>query len=105
MHLQLVNQFPSLFALFSSQFEEKFEEISGAEPPPSIPSTSGYDEETTAAAKYERRDDKTEMQGQGTLAICSDANAPQDFVSGIMKIVPEVDVSVIMILLRMVEYF
>ncbi|KNA21203.1 hypothetical protein SOVF_045470 [Spinacia oleracea] len=74
-----------------SQFEEKFEEISGAEPPPSIPSTSGYDEETTAAAKYERRDDKTEMQGQGTLAICSDANAPQDFVSGIMKIVPEVD--------------
>nr|CAC17702.1 transcription factor (E2F) [Oxybasis rubra] len=74
-----------------SQFEEKFEEISGAEPPPSIPSTSGYNEDTTTAAKEENRDDETKMQGQETHRICSDANAQQDFVSGIMKIVPEVD--------------
>lgn len=74
-----------------SQFEEKFEEISGAEPPPSIPSTSGYDEQTTAAAKDESRDDEFEMQGQETDRFCSDTNAQQDFVSGIMKIVPEVD--------------
>uniref|UniRef100_A0A803KR80 E2F/DP family winged-helix DNA-binding domain-containing protein n=1 Tax=Chenopodium quinoa TaxID=63459 RepID=A0A803KR80_CHEQI len=74
-----------------SQFEEKFEEISGAEPQPSMPSTSGCDEGTTAAAKEESRDDETEMQGQETHRICSDANDQQDFVSGIMKIVPEVD--------------
>ncbi|XP_057548560.1 transcription factor E2FB-like isoform X2 [Amaranthus tricolor] len=57
-----------------SQFEEKFEEISDAEPAPSIPSTSGNNDH--AAAEEE---------------ICPDANSQQDFVSGIMKIVPEVD--------------
>ncbi|KMT04925.1 hypothetical protein BVRB_7g170910 [Beta vulgaris subsp. vulgaris] len=74
-----------------SQFEEKFEEISGAEPSSSIPSTSGYDEHTAAAAKDENQHDEIEMEGQETHRICSDANAQQDFVSGIMKIVPEVD--------------
>lgn len=78
-----------------SQFEEKFEEISGAEPSSSIPSTSGYDEHTAAAAKDENQHDEIEMEGQETHRICSDANAQQDFVSGIMKIVPEVDVSLI----------
>lgn len=70
-----------------SQFEEKFEEINGVEAPPSIPSTSGYEEHATTSVKS----NETEMQVQETQRICSDASAPQDFVSGIMKIVPEVD--------------
>ncbi|KAL2932655.1 Transcription factor E2FB [Bienertia sinuspersici] len=74
-----------------SQFEEKFEEISGTEPPPSIPSTSGFDEHTPVMEKEDNRGNEIEMQGQETHRMCSDANAQQDFVSGIMKIVPEVD--------------
>ncbi|CAO2841067.1 unnamed protein product [Amaranthus hypochondriacus] len=73
-----------------SQFEEKFEEISGAEPPSNLPSTASYYEQTTAAADDESRGNEIEMQEQETQRLYPDANS-QDFVSGIMKIVPEVD--------------
>ncbi|XP_052175733.1 transcription factor E2FB-like [Diospyros lotus] len=75
-----------------SQFEEKFEEISGMEATPSIPSTSGLNENPTAQLVIEEgRVNEIEIQGQEANRICSDINASQDFVSGIMKIVPEVD--------------
>lgn len=42
----------------------------------------------------ESRGKEIEMQGQDAHRMCSDLNASQDFVSGIMKIVPsDVDVS------------
>ncbi|KAL6976458.1 hypothetical protein U1Q18_025246 [Sarracenia purpurea var. burkii] len=75
-----------------SQFEEKFEEANGVEPPPSIPSTSGFIENPVApVVTEESRQNEIEMQGQETQRICSDIHTSQDFVSGIMKIVPEVE--------------
>lgn len=42
----------------------------------------------------ESRGKEIEMQGHDANRMCSDLSASQDFVSGIMKIVPsEVDVS------------
>lgn len=69
-----------------SQFEEKFEEVPGDVVPPVIPSSSGLSERpTTSSVQEETRGKEVEMQEQ-------DASASQDFVSGIMKIVPsEVD--------------
>ena len=72
-----------------SQFEEKFEEINGVEAPPSLPSTSGYEEHATTSIET----NEITMRGQETQRMCLDASTSQDFVSGIMKIVPEVDVS------------
>ena len=43
-----------------SQFEEKFEEINGVEAPPSLPSTSGYEEHATASVET----NEIRMQGQ-----------------------------------------
>ncbi|XVF05097.1 hypothetical protein REPUB_Repub05bG0142000 [Reevesia pubescens] len=72
-----------------SQFEEKFEEIQGVDPPPNFPSTSGLNENpATSMVTEESRGKEIEMQGQDTNRMCSDLNASQDFVSGIMKIVP-----------------
>ncbi|XP_012485143.1 transcription factor E2FB isoform X2 [Gossypium raimondii] len=72
-----------------SQFEEKFEEIQGADPPPNFPSTSGLNENpATTMVPEESRGKEIEMQGQDDNRMCSDLNASQDFVSGIMKIVP-----------------
>ncbi|XP_017611673.2 transcription factor E2FB-like isoform X2 [Gossypium arboreum] len=72
-----------------SQFEEKFEEIQGADPPPNFPSTSGLNENpATTMVPEESRGKEIEMQGQDDNKMCSDLNASQDFVSGIMKIVP-----------------
>uniref|UniRef100_A0A2N9IRS8 E2F/DP family winged-helix DNA-binding domain-containing protein n=1 Tax=Fagus sylvatica TaxID=28930 RepID=A0A2N9IRS8_FAGSY len=72
-----------------SQFEEKFEEINGVEVPPSFPSSSGFNENpSTAVVTEESRGKEIEMQGQDDQRMCSDLNASQDFVSGIMKIVP-----------------
>ncbi|KAH9627414.1 hypothetical protein KSS87_012064 [Heliosperma pusillum] len=62
------------------QFEEKFEEINGVpEPPKRSASSSAYYENIPVAVKDE------------DPWACSDSNAEEDFVSGIMKIVPEVD--------------
>jgi transcription factor E2F3 len=88
-----------------SQFEEKFEEINSIEPPPSIPSTSGFIENPSATSaasiateidENNNRNRANEMNfapddGQQTNTISSDMHASQDFVSGIMKIVPDVD--------------
>ncbi|XP_022752531.1 transcription factor E2FB-like isoform X4 [Durio zibethinus] len=77
-----------------SQFEEKFEEIQGVDPPPNFPSTSGLnDNPATTMVTEESRGKEIEMQGQDTNRMCSDLNSSQDFVSGIMKIVPsDVDI-------------
>ncbi|GMI81661.1 E2F transcription factor 3 [Hibiscus trionum] len=72
-----------------SQFEEKFEEIQGVDPPQNNPSTSGLNENpATTMVTEESRRKETEMQGQDTNRICSDLNASQDFMNGILKIVP-----------------
>lgn len=74
-----------------SQFEEKLEEINRAEANPS--SWSGFIENPAVAMPPEEsRGNQIEMQGQEDAhATCSDINASEDFVSGIMKIVPNVD--------------
>ncbi|KAA8549933.1 hypothetical protein F0562_001617 [Nyssa sinensis] len=75
-----------------SQFEEKFEEINGVEVPQSIPSISGLNESPAAAMLTEQSiGNEIGMQGQEPHKMCIDPNVSQDFVSGIMKIVPEVD--------------
>ena len=81
------------FVICFSQFEEKFEEINGDEASPSIPLTSGFDGNSATPMVTEESRNDTEMQGQEDHRLCSDINASQDFVSGIMKIVPEVDVN------------
>ncbi|XP_028083351.1 transcription factor E2FB-like [Camellia sinensis] len=79
------------FVICFSQFEEKFEEINGDEASPSIPLTSGLDGNSAAPMVTEESRNDTEIQGQEDHRQCFDINASQDFVSGIMKIVPEVD--------------
>ncbi|KAA3455464.1 transcription factor E2FB-like [Gossypium australe] len=63
-----------------SQFEEKFEEIQGADPPPNFPSTSGLNENpATTMVPEESRGKEKEMQGQDDNKMFSDLNASQDF--------------------------
>ncbi|KAJ6671760.1 TRANSCRIPTION FACTOR E2FB [Salix viminalis] len=72
-----------------SQFEEKFEDIQGAEPPPSYLSTSGFNENpSTTMVAEESRAKEIEMQEQNGHRMCSELNTSHDFVNGIMKIVP-----------------
>ncbi|KAJ7001806.1 hypothetical protein NC653_012027 [Populus alba x Populus x berolinensis] len=72
-----------------SQFEEKIEDIQGVEPPPSYPSTSGFNENpATTMTLEESRGKEVEMQEQDGHRMCSELNTAHDFVSGIMKIVP-----------------
>uniref|UniRef100_A0A6M2F267 E2F/DP family winged-helix DNA-binding domain-containing protein n=1 Tax=Populus davidiana TaxID=266767 RepID=A0A6M2F267_9ROSI len=72
-----------------SQFEEKIEDIQGVEPPPSYPSTSGFNENpATTMTMEESRGKEVEMQEQDGHRMCSEFNTAHDFVSGIMKIVP-----------------
>lgn len=84
-----------LFFCHSSQFEEKFEEIHGAEATPNLPSNSGLVENPALTMITQESGGKEiEMQGQDAHRECTNLNASQDFVSGIMKIVPsEIDVS------------
>jgi hypothetical protein len=81
------------FTYHSSQFEEKFEEINGAEELRNIPSTSGLNENPAPTMVTEDRGKDVEIQGQEDDSICADPAASQDFMSGIMKIVPS-DVNV-----------
>ncbi|CAH9050172.1 unnamed protein product [Cuscuta europaea] len=67
-----------------SQFEENFEEMNGIETPPTIPSTN---ENLTGAVASERR----EHDVGATDRLSLDVGTSHDFVSGIMKIVPDVD--------------
>lgn len=84
---------PTLFTYHSSQFEEKFEEINAAEEPRNIPSTSGLNENPAPTMVTEERGKAVEIQGQEDYRVSADPTAPQDFMSGIMKIVPS-DVNV-----------
>lgn len=86
----------SFVHLINSQFEEKFEEIHGVEAPPDVPSSSGFHENTATAIMTDDSREKLEMEGQDMHQTFSDVNSSQDFVSGIMKIVPsEIDVSLV----------
>ncbi|PIA61844.1 hypothetical protein AQUCO_00200087v1 [Aquilegia coerulea] len=75
-----------------SQFEEKFEEDNDVETPSSIPlpSSSGSNEkkQATTIAMEEGRREEMDNQGQDTNRMSSEVIASQDFVGGIMKIVP-----------------
>ncbi|XP_015868390.2 transcription factor E2FB isoform X2 [Ziziphus jujuba] len=71
-----------------SQFEEKFEEINGVELPTSFPSSSGIRDDPAAALVIENTAHNVELQGQDDHRTYADPSASQDFVSGIMKIVP-----------------
>ncbi|TYI48641.1 hypothetical protein E1A91_D13G262200v1 [Gossypium mustelinum] len=70
-----------------SQIEEKFEEIQGVGLPSNLPSTSGLDENPAARMVTEESRD-VETQDQYINGMCLDHHVSQDFVSGIMKIVP-----------------
>ncbi|KAF7804245.1 Transcription factor E2FA [Senna tora] len=74
-----------------SQFEEKFEEMNGIEPPVSLPlsSSSGSNEHlTTEVTPVEQNGKGHETQTQLSSHTCSDLNASQEIGGGIMKIVP-----------------
>lgn len=85
---------PSLSNSLFSQFEEKFEEMNTVEEPSTMPSTSGFVESETATLPVD--DDGgvgVRMEEQENQRECPDAGTSQDPLSGIMKIVPYVDVS------------
>lgn len=87
--MQLLNYF--------SQFEERFEEINGPEPPVSLPlpSSSGSNEPPVAETVPAECSAKgLEPQPQIPSHTYSDLNTSQDFGGGMMKIVPsDADVS------------
>ncbi|KAK4358549.1 hypothetical protein RND71_020778 [Anisodus tanguticus] len=75
-----------------SQFEEKFEEVNAVEALPSVPSTSGLNENATATlATEENREVDIVTEEKENERAWSDVGTSQDFVTGIMKIVPDVD--------------
>nr|GMD69581.1 transcription factor E2FB-like [Ipomoea batatas] len=77
-----------------SQFEEKYEEIDAAAAPPNNPSTSGADNNATATLEIEKSGvNEVGRQENETGTIPSDLGTSEDFMGGIMKIVPDVDVS------------
>ena len=68
--------------------------MNAAEEPSNIPSTSGLNENPAPTMVTEERGKEVEVQEQEHLRVCADPTASQDFMSGIMKIVPsEVNVS------------
>ncbi|KAL5710450.1 E2F transcription factor 3 [Ranunculus cassubicifolius] len=71
-----------------SQFEEKFEELNGSEPTPSEPPPSNdkHQEETTPLEEGNK--EAMVISEQDTEMVNTDLNTSQDFVGGIMKIVP-----------------
>ncbi|KAG6436086.1 hypothetical protein SASPL_100968 [Salvia splendens] len=76
-----------------SQFEEKFEEINAVEEQPSMPAVQGVEANNYACVPSPRPEiggSETAIQGVEPQ-ISSDASTSHDFVSGILKIVPEVD--------------
>ncbi|KAL0460816.1 UNVERIFIED_CONTAM: Transcription factor E2FB [Sesamum latifolium] len=75
-----------------SQFEENFEEVNAAEAQASIPETSTANEHASALSPtQEIRGNEVDVQEIEAQRMCSEASTSQDFVSGIMKIVPDVD--------------
>ncbi|XP_068661934.1 transcription factor E2FA-like [Aristolochia californica] len=74
-----------------SQFEEKFEEMNGIEPSPHLThaSSSGSAVNTAVDMVAECTGRGVEMEVPNDVQrMCSDLNSSQDFVGGIMKIVP-----------------
>ncbi|XXG88517.1 hypothetical protein AAC387_Pa12g0711 [Persea americana] len=74
-----------------SQFEEKFEEMNGVEATPNhLPASSSRSAETRAVATLmESRRKEMELEAHPDAhRMCAELNASQDFVGGIMKIVP-----------------
>ncbi|KAE9616772.1 hypothetical protein Lal_00034803 [Lupinus albus] len=78
-----------------SQFEEKFEEINGVEVAPKFPPTPELSKQQSTLVTEDRgkgiaedRGKGIEVQGQDEHGPSSDFTIAQDFVSGIMKIVP-----------------
>ncbi|KAK4441320.1 Transcription factor E2FB [Sesamum alatum] len=75
-----------------SQFEENFEDVNAVEAQASIPETSTANENTSALSPtQEIRGNEVDVQGIEAQRMCSEVSTSQDFVSGIMKIVPDVD--------------
>ncbi|KAI3746585.1 hypothetical protein L6452_09020 [Arctium lappa] len=74
-----------------SQFEEKLEEINRAEPNSSIPSMMEMIENPTIETATEVSQEYGAVMQRTDTHTCSDVNASEDFVSGIMKIVPNID--------------
>ncbi|XP_019199609.1 PREDICTED: transcription factor E2FB-like [Ipomoea nil] len=75
-----------------SQFEEKYEEMGAVAAPPNNPSTSGADNNATAKLEIEKsRVNEVERQENETETIPSDLGTSEDFMGGIMKIVPDID--------------
>nr|XP_009602771.1 transcription factor E2FA-like [Nicotiana tomentosiformis] len=75
-----------------SQFEEKFEEINAIEATPSVPSTSGLNENATMTlATEENREVDIGMDEKENQGVGSDVGTSEDLMTGIMKIVPDVD--------------
>lgn len=82
------------FLFFPSQFEENIEDINAVEEQPNIPETLCANNHASApSSMLEVGENETTMQGVEPQRMCVDASTSQDFVSGILKIVPEVDVS------------
>ncbi|KAM2976652.1 hypothetical protein FF2_013698 [Malus domestica] len=74
-----------------SQFEEKFEDVHGAEPPVNFPIASGSgsnEHSTTEVVTVESSGKEIEPWLQQVHHTCSDMNASQEFAGGMMKIVP-----------------
>lgn len=90
----LVLIFLSFFSSFFSQFEEKFEELNGTQAPSSFPlvSSSGSNENQSTEMVIADSSEK-ELELQDGHRMSSDLTASQEFVGGMMKIVPDVDVS------------
>lgn len=80
------------FHCHSSQFEEKFEEINGVDVAPKFPSSPEFNKHQSTVVPEDKGKD-IEVQGQDGHGPSSDFTNSQDFVSGIMKIVPS-DVAV-----------
>ncbi|KAH0664379.1 hypothetical protein KY284_029310 [Solanum tuberosum] len=75
-----------------SKFEEKFEEINTVEEPSTMPPTSGFIENETVTLPVDDGGGVgVGMEEQENQRECPDAGTSQDFVSGIVKIVPDVD--------------
>ncbi|EHA8587321.1 Transcription factor E2FA [Cocos nucifera] len=89
-----------------SQYEEKFEEMSGVETPTRLPpaSNSGSVENSTVeVVTGECRGKEMAIDVQDCQRMDSDPNASHDFVGGMMKIVPsDVDVSAFLLMVLVI---
>ncbi|OAY76505.1 Transcription factor E2FA [Ananas comosus] len=77
-----------------SQFEEKFEEMSGVETPPrntQMPNSRPAESCKAVVAAESSRGKETELNVQDGQRIALDINASQDYLGGMTKIVPSDD--------------